>query len=124
MIDSFAELIPAAMEIGDLLSTRHGSKIVAVLMIDRVWLEPHWRGYRLGRRIAEQLIDLLLLTPESTVVLAYLEPEVQEPGHEAAFRADGVPGPAPHDGDGRTDFEQWRSSKTWWLRPRNAGLHS
>jgi hypothetical protein len=116
--DHLSELIAAALDLGDRLSTEPGSTIEAVLMIDRVRLEAQWT-HRLGRRIAEQLIDLLLLTPESTLVLVHLGPHADPTGHLAPGlepdpvmqTAHGTPRPA--------DFEQWRTSNTWWIRPGN-----
>ena len=116
-IDRVAELIAAALDVGQRLSTERGSKIDAVVMIDRVWLEPLWSN-QLGRRIAEQLIDLLLLTPESTLVLVHLGPDANPVGHSAPGEA---PGPAT-DARGPADFEQWRTSDTWWMRPGSPGL--
>ena len=115
-IDRVAELIAAALDVGQRLSTERGSKIDAVVMIDRVWLEPLWSN-QLGRRIAEQLIDLLLLTPESTLVLVHLGPDANPVGHSAPGEA---PGPAT-DARGPADFEQWRNTDTWWMRPSGPG---
>lgn len=116
-IDSLGELVAAALDISDRLSAESGVEVEAVVMIDRIWLEPRWRGKRLSHRVAEQLVDLLLLAPESTLVLANLEPSPTDAARLAAGAdADG----ALHtqsDGYARTGFEQWRSSNTWWMHP-------
>jgi hypothetical protein len=86
----------AAIEVGEELTRLHGGGIEAVLMIDHLGLLPQWRGSGLGPRIVEQMIDLLLLTPEVTLVLTHL------------------------DGSGSVDipagFEQWRDTVVWWAR--------
>ena len=64
----------AAIEVGEELTRLHGGGIEAVLMIDHLGLLPQWRGSGLGPRIVEQVIDLLLLTPEVTLVLTHLVP--------------------------------------------------
>ena len=114
-------VIEAAIEIGAMVSTDPELRIEAVLIVKRAWLEPEWRGHGLGRWIAEQLIDLLLLTPETTLVVAYLNPDSDAPN---------APGTGPDSGssampcslqDAYADagFEQWRDSAAWWLRPRH-----
>ena len=109
---SFAEVIAAAIEIGATMPTEPGSKMQAALIITNFWLEPHWRGHRLSRRIVDQLIDLLLFTPETTLVLAYLEPQSNPTGrahHQTAHTL--------QDAYTQAGFEQWRRSNAWWIRP-------
>ena len=86
----------AAIEVGEELTRLHGGGIEAVLMIDHIGLLPQWRGSGLGPRIVEQVIDLLLLTPEVTLVLTHLD------GPRSAYISAG--------------FEQWRDSVVWWAR--------
>ena len=119
--DSFAELIAAALDTGGLVSAGSDTAIQTVLMIDRVWLEPRWRGSLFGRRIADQLIDLLLFTPESTLVLAYFEPDPDAPGRFWPRLEDDPATAAADHGEDRFDFERWGTSNTWLLRPRDPG---
>jgi hypothetical protein len=86
----------AAVEVGEELARLHGGGIEAVLMIDHLGLLPQWLGSGLGPRIVEQVIDLLLLTPEVTLVLTHLD------GPRSAYISAG--------------FEQWRDSVVWWAR--------
>jgi hypothetical protein len=48
-----------------------------VLLIDRMHLDPQWRGNRLSGAIIADLLALLRLNPDSTVVV--LQPEPQQP---------------------------------------------
>lgn len=86
-----------------------------VLLIDRMYLEPQWRGIRLSGAIITDLLALLRLDADSTVVV--LQPEPQKPeggpyddGSErdhalarlmAAYRASGL--------------QPWRQTAIWWL---------
>ncbi len=86
-----------------------------VLLIDRMYLEPKWRGNRLSGAIIDDLLGLLRFDPDSTVVV--LQPEPQRPsggpfddGPErnqalsrltAAYRASGL--------------EPWCQTAIWWL---------
>lgn len=115
----FAELIAAAADVGDRLNAQTGSPIKAVVMIDRVWLQPAWSGH-LGRRIGEQLIDLFLLTPESTLVLIHLGPDA-DPGCQPAPAGGDDPSTSAREETGTpAGFERWRTSSTWWMRPDSA----
>lgn len=84
------------------------------LLIDRMWLDPKWRGRRLSGAIITDLMELLRLEPESTAVV--LQPEPQDPDGgpyndgvkrdeamarlHAAYRASGL--------------EPWDDSVVWW----------
>ncbi len=84
------------------------------LLIDRMWLDPKWRGRRLSGAIIDDLMGLLRLEPESTVVV--LQPEPQDPDGgpyedggkrdeamrrlHAAYRASGL--------------KPWDDSVVWW----------
>lgn len=88
--------------------------IDSVLLIDRMHLDPQWRGNRLSGAIIDDLLALLRLEADSTVVV--LQPEPQKPtggpyddGTErdealarltAAYRASGL--------------EPWRQTVVWW----------
>jgi hypothetical protein len=98
----------------DIIDTYPENFIDAALLIDRMYLEPKWRGKRLSGVIITNLMALLRLDPGSTVVV--LQPEPQNPeggpyddgperdeamGHlHAAYRASGL--------------EPWRDSLVWW----------
>lgn len=89
--------------------------IDSVLMVDRIYLEPAYRGNRLTGAIMTDLLDLLRLDVESTLVLLYPEPQRPEGGPmengpdrdralarmQTAYRASG--------------FEPWGDSRVWWL---------
>jgi hypothetical protein len=115
-VGSTAEMIGAALAIGDLLAVDAESRIEAALIIDNLWLEPSWQGNRLSRRIIEELIDLLLLTPESTLVLTYLgEPFTPALTHGARQDTEHT----LRDACERAGFERWRQSNTWWMHPNS-----
>jgi hypothetical protein len=61
----------------DIIDTYPENYIDAVLLIDRMYLESEWRGKRLSGVIITNLMALLRLDPESTVVV--LQPELQNP---------------------------------------------
>ena len=86
----------AAIDLSDRLALQPDTYIEAVLMIDQLTLVPEWVGTGMGRRAVEQLIDLLLLTPETTLVLSH----VDRPA--SVYRNAG--------------FEEWHDSGLWWAR--------
>jgi hypothetical protein len=115
-VGSTAEMVGAALAIGDLLAVRDESRIETALIIDNLWLEPSWQGNRLSRRIIEELIDLLLLTPECTLVLTYLgkpfTPALTTGARQGTQHT-------LRNACERAGFEQWRQSKTWWMHPNS-----
>jgi len=117
-VGSFAEVITAAVEICATIPTGPETRIEAAIIITSCWLEPRWRGNHLSRRIFDQLIDLLLLTPESTLVITYLEPQ---PNPVSTHTTDGHHAGtyALEDACREAGFEQWRHSNAWWIRPSN-----
>lgn len=119
--ESLTELVEAALDLGDRLSAEAGIAVDPVLMIERIWIEPPWRGNRLSHRVAEQLVDLLLLTPESTLVLARLEPSPRTAARLAAGASAGGAMHTESDGYLRAGFHQWRTSTTWWMHPAQLG---
>lgn len=86
----------AAIDVTESLALPPDTPIEAVLMVDHLTLVPRWVGTGMGRCIVEQLIDLLLLTPETTLVLAHLDRPASVYCHAG--------------------FEQWRDSGIWWAR--------
>jgi hypothetical protein len=86
----------AAIDVSDRLAEQPDTSIEAVLMVDQLTLIPQWVGTGMGRCIVEQLIDLLLLTPETTLVLAHLDRPA------SVYRNAG--------------FEQWDETGIWWAR--------
>lgn len=117
-VDRFGQLITAALDIGDRLTSAPGTHIAAVVLVERVTLEPEWTNL-LGRRIAEQLIDLLLLTPESTLFLVHLGREANPVGQLPPGVDPDLTIFTPHADDVPADFEQWRATNIWWMRPNN-----
>jgi len=117
-VGSFAEIIAAAVEIGNTIPTGPETTIQAALIITSFWLEPQWRGNHLSRRIFDQLIDLLLLTPECTLVITYLEPQ-PNPTNTPATAAHHETAHTLQDAYRQAGFEQWRHSNAWWIRPKN-----
>ena len=91
-----ASMAAAAIDVTDRLTLQPDTHIEAVLMVDQLTLVPKWVGTGMGRRIVEQLIDLLLLTPETTLVLSHIDRPA------SVYRNAG--------------FEQWRDSGIWWAR--------
>jgi hypothetical protein len=117
IVGSFAEIIAAAVEIGEMMVTGPETRIETALIITSFWLEPQWRGNRLSRRIFGELIDLLLLTPESTLVVTYLEPQSNPASTKLCAHHE-----TPHtlqDAYRQAGFEQWRQSNAWWMHPES-----
>ncbi|WP_051136683.1 hypothetical protein [Luteimicrobium xylanilyticum] len=86
----------------------------SVVLVDRMHLEPRWRHQRLSGRILADLIDLLRLGRDSTVLV--LQPEPQKPSG------------GPYDDGAKRDaalhslrrsyansgLEAWRDGDVWW----------
>ena len=112
-ISSDAEQLGAAA--AAIIDAHPDAFIDNVLLIDRMHLAPRWRGNRLSGAIIADLMALLRLDADCTVVV--LQPEPQEStggpiddGPErdkalarltSAYRASGL--------------EPWRQSVVWWL---------
>jgi hypothetical protein len=110
-----AMMAEAAVGIGETLSSSSNATIEAVIMVDHLEVDDAWRASGLGRRIAEQLIDLLLLTPETTLFLAHFR-------LDPACGQQSVPGVEPAGHRNRllevhppTGFSRWGGGKVWWL---------
>ncbi len=107
-----AHVIGTAIRVGNYLSAELGAPIESVLIVEDLWLDPPWRGAGVAATVAEQLIDLLLLTPEFTLVLGFVESPAGPPT-----------GPAPtgtHAGAEEyraAGFERWLGGNAWFLRP-------
>ena len=92
-----------------------GIGIAAVLLMDRMTLKPQWRGNRLTRRIVADLVALLRLPEDATLVLTMPEPQ----------RTTGGPypdGPERNEAQARlcaavekAGFSQWKDSAVWWF---------
>jgi len=65
--------------------------IDAALLIDRMYLEPKWRGKRLSGVIITNLMALLRLDPGSTVVVLQPEPQNPEGGRRRSGPARRLP---------------------------------
>jgi len=86
------------------------------LLIDRMYLVPKWRGHRLSNHIINDLLGLLRLDPDSTVVVLQPEPQRSEGGPyrenqereramsklQSAYRESGL--------------VPWKDSDMWWLK--------
>lgn len=84
------------------------------LLIDRMYLEPQWRGNRLSGAIIADLLALLRFDADATVVVLQPEPQRPEGGPfddgadrdqaltrlTVAYRASGL--------------ESWRQTEIWW----------
>jgi hypothetical protein len=93
-------------------------QIGTVVMVELVSLGREFRGHRIAAAVIDQIIDLLVLDPITTLVV--LEPEPQ--------KEDGGPLPpgaqrtaalkrlrAAYEQQG---FERWKNSTVWWaIRP-------
>lgn len=74
-ISSDAEPLGAAA--ASIIEAHPDEYLATVLLIDRLHLDERWRGHRLSGRIIDDILALLRLDPESTVVV--LKPEPQKP---------------------------------------------
>lgn len=109
-----ADAEPLGAAASAIVEAHPGSFIDNVVLIDRMYLAPQWRGNRLSGAIIGDLLALLRFEPKSTVVV--LQPEPQKPtggpynyGAErdealasltAAYRISGL--------------EPWRQTMIWW----------
>jgi hypothetical protein len=114
--DGMFPTISTAIQVGNHLSGALDAPLEAVLIVEQVWLEPPWRGHALGRRIAEQLIDLLLLAPETTLVLGVAEPQLGPTG--AVVDPEAMPRRQSLSRDFEdAGFERWQDGPNWFLPP-------
>lgn len=88
--------------------------VIDALLIDRMYLEPAWRGRRLSGLIIDDLLALLRLDPASTAVV--LQPEPQRPlggpyeyGNERDKAMARLQAGYRHGG-----LEPWRDSLVCW----------
>lgn len=98
----------------DIIDTHYEKFIDAALLIDRMHLDEEWRGNRLSQAIIDDLLSLLRLDPEATVVVLQPEPQDSDGGPlddgperdqamsklQAAYRGSG--------------FVPWAGSDVWW----------
>ena len=112
-----AMMARAAVAICESVGTASDVPIDGVLMVDHLDLEPEWRGQGFGRRVAEQLVDLLLLTPESTLILAHYrsQPDNCQPQQASAPEEDPerIMRTELHRPCG---FQPWGDGAVWWAR--------
>ena len=112
-ISTDAEQLGAAV---DAIIDAHPDAFVDnVLLIDRMYVAPQWRGNRLSGGIIADLMSLLRFDADSTVVVLQPEPQASTGGPiddgperdkalarlTSAYRASGL--------------EPWRRSVVWWL---------
>lgn len=109
-----ADAEPLGATAAEIIEVHPDVFVDTVLLIDRMYLDPKWRGNRLSGAIIDDLLKLLRFESDSTVVV--LQPEPQRPtggpyddGTErngalarltAACRASGL--------------EPWRQTVIWW----------
>jgi hypothetical protein len=98
-----------------IIDSRADLWIESALLIDRIHLDPAYRGNRLTSAIIDKLLDLLRLDPESTVTLLYPEPQLPDGG------------PMPEGRERETaktrlciayregGLEPWEDTGVWWL---------
>ncbi len=112
--DEVAEHGKQAEQIFDSLLDRDAADVRHLLILNRVRLHPEYRGRRLLGQIVDNILEILPLEPEQTLVTTW--PEPQDPdGHFS----DNWPGRgdalvhmrAAHEAAG---FQRWRDSRIWW----------
>lgn len=88
--------------------------VIDALLIDRMYLEPAWRGRRLSALIIDDLLALLRLDPASTAVV--LQPEPQRPRGGPYKYGDERDKAMARLQAGYRDsgLEPWRDSPVWW----------
>lgn len=93
-------------------------QIDTVLMVELVSLERRFRGHRIAGAVIDQIVDLLVLDPLTTLVVLEPEPQQEDGGPlpkgavrtAARARLRGA-----YEGQG---FKQWKKSSVWWaIRP-------
>jgi len=98
----------------DIIDTYPENFVDAALLVDRMHLDPKWRGRRLSGLIIINLMELLRLDPGSTVVV--LQPEPQSP--QGGPYDDGPERDEAmvhlHAGYRASGLEPWRDSLVWW----------
>lgn len=85
-----------------------------VVLIDRMHLEPEWRGHRLSGAVIDELLALLRLDPESTVVV--LQPEPQRPAggpYRRGAQRDGAMAKLT-SAYRKSGLLPWREGPVWW----------
>lgn len=113
-VNADAEALGAAAD--DIVESRPNAWIDSVLMVDRMFLEPEYRGNRMARTMLRSTLDLFRLLEAPALVVLCPEPQLpdggpMEDGPErdaamarlcAAYAASGL--------------EPWAGSETiWWL---------
>jgi hypothetical protein len=111
-ISTDAETLGAAA--AAIMDNRPDAFVDTVLLIDRMHLDPDWRGRRLSGAIIDDLLSLLRLDPETTAVV--LQPEPQRP--EGGPMADGPERAAAlarlQAAYRLSGLEPWDGSVVWW----------
>ncbi|CAM3466722.1 N-acetyltransferase [Isoptericola cucumis] len=88
--------------------------IDTVVLVDRMHLDPQWRHQRLSGRILADLLDLLRLDRDSTVVVLQPEPQKATGGpYEDGPERDAALGSLQR-GYASSGLEAWRGGAVWW----------
>jgi hypothetical protein len=86
-----------------------------VVLVDRMSVEPEFRGQRLSGTLIRSLLAFMRLQPDDTVVV--LQPEPQKPGggpiDDPAERAKALA--RLTSAYRESGFEPWNDSDVWWL---------
>ncbi|PWH05360.1 hypothetical protein DEO23_12265 [Brachybacterium endophyticum] len=91
---------------------------IAALLLTRLTLDEKWRGYRLARELVRQVLEILGLLPQQTIVVFRPEPLTPDGPMELGSDRDVALARlcAANEEQG---FKRWRSGPVWWL-PLNA----
>ncbi|SBN59218.1 Hypothetical protein PFR_JS13-1_296 [Propionibacterium freudenreichii] len=106
----------------EILNPNEDFFVMDVLLVDRMFLEPSWRGRRLTGALVEEIMDLLGLNRDMSAVVLCPEPQSKRGGpfdlgperDEAMQRLR-----LAYEASG---FRQWGESSCWWLPPEGVQL--
>lgn len=112
-ISSDAATLGAAAS--EIMRERSTLWIDTVLLLDRIFIKPEYRGNRLTGPIVTNILHLLRLDHETTLILMFPEPQ----------RPEGGPMPEGPEREAALDrllkayrtsgFEPWATSGVWWM---------
>jgi hypothetical protein len=111
-VSSDAEALGATAS--EIIAAHPEQWIDTVVLVDRMWLEPQWRHRRLTGRILADLVDLLRLDHNSTVVVLQPEPQREEGGPYEYGPARDAAMAALRQGYTNSGLEAWRGGDVWW----------
>ncbi|WP_148061600.1 hypothetical protein [Cellulomonas sp. PhB143] len=116
-VSSDAEALGATA--ADIIAAYPERWVDTVVLVDRMWLEPRWRHHRLSGRILADLVYLLRLDRDSTVIVLQPEPQREEGGpYEYGPKRDAAMA-ALRSGYANSGLEPWRGGdRCWWPWPQ------